>query len=179
MIKAIVYLSNTGFTKAYAHMLSAETGLDAYTFKEAVEKLEMGDKVFYMGWILGGRIKGYTKAALMYNVVGLCGVGMNFKSESTEKLLREACGVYSPRVKVFYAQAGFYPDRLQNGVHTFMMRSAYRSLKNSSKANPHKSEMLAMMEKGGDYSSKEKIQPVIDWINLYNRHAASVEEKDK
>jgi len=177
MIKAIVYLSNTGFTKAYAQMISRETKLEAYTFKEAGEKLKSGDKVFYMGWILGGRIKGYTRAALMYNVVALCGVGMTFKTENTEKRLREACGIYSPKVKVFYAQAGFYPERIENGVHAFMMRSAYKSFKNASKPDPYKKEMLEMMEKGGDYSSIEKVQPVIEWIKLYNRHAASVEEK--
>lgn len=179
MIKALIYLSNSGFTKAYAEIISRETGLEAYTFKEAGEKLKKGDKVFYMGWILGGRIKGYTQAALLYDVVAICGVGMTFKTENTEKNLRKVCGIYSPKVKVFYAQGGFHPEELANGVHAFMMRAAYRSLKSASKPDPHKKEMLEMLEKGGDYSSEEKVQPVIDWIKLYNRHAASVGSREK
>ena len=63
---AIVYTSNTGFTARYAALLSEETGLPAYSIKEAGKKLTKGASVIYLGWLFATNVKDYDKASRKY-----------------------------------------------------------------------------------------------------------------
>ena len=61
-MKAIVYTSQTGFTRQYAQLLSEKTGVPAYELKEAAGKLPRDSEVFYMGWLMAGSVKGLERA---------------------------------------------------------------------------------------------------------------------
>lgn len=67
-MRAIVYTSNTGSTEKYAKMLSHQIVVPAYSMKEAKKMLKPGAEIIYMGWIMAGKIKGYTEAARKYNI---------------------------------------------------------------------------------------------------------------
>lgn len=73
---AIVYTSNAGHTKAYAEMLGKMTGLPVYDFHGARRLLIADSKIIYLGWLMAGKIKGYSQANKEFNVKALCGVGM-------------------------------------------------------------------------------------------------------
>ena len=75
-MREIVYTSNTGSTEKYAKMLSHQIIVPAYSIKEADKRVKAGAEIIYMGWIMAGKIKGYTEAARKYNIQAVCGVGM-------------------------------------------------------------------------------------------------------
>ena len=83
-MKAIIYTSNTGFTRKYAQMLSDALSIPAYNagLGEDRKSLSKGDEVIYMGWISANKIEGFKKAARRYSVRAVCTCGI---SETAEK----------------------------------------------------------------------------------------------
>ena len=75
-MKAIVYTSNTGHTAEYAGILGKQTGLPVYSLDRAVKELEKGTAIIYLGWLFANSVKGYQKAAKLFAVSAVCGVGL-------------------------------------------------------------------------------------------------------
>lgn len=73
-IKAIVYTSNTGYTKEYAELLSKKSGLPMYSLNEANKALSKDTEIIYLGWLMASILKGYKKAAKRYKIAAVCGV---------------------------------------------------------------------------------------------------------
>ena len=73
---AVVYVSETGHTEAYAKMLGAKTGMSVYTLQQAQTALAVNAPVLYMGWLMAGRVKDFSKAQRRYNLRGVCAVGL-------------------------------------------------------------------------------------------------------
>lgn len=67
-MEAIIYTSNSGSTAKYAEMLSHELHLPTYNRKGAKQKVPAGAEVIYLGWIMAGKIKCYSKASGKYNI---------------------------------------------------------------------------------------------------------------
>ena len=57
--EAVVYTSNTGYTRQYAQLLGERTGLPVYSLEEAQRALPSGSSVLYLGWLMAGTVKGY------------------------------------------------------------------------------------------------------------------------
>ena len=47
-----------------------------HSLQQAKNKVPVGSEIIYLGWIMAGGIKGYKKAAKLYKVCAVCGVGM-------------------------------------------------------------------------------------------------------
>ena len=165
MIKAIVYTSNTGFTKEYAEILGNETGIPVYEFKEAAGNVNKEDEIIYMGWIMAGGIKNYTKARNKYNVKAVCAVGMTKPNEKQYNEIRERHHIEE---KLFYLQGGFNKDKLK-GIHKFMMNVLEKAIRpkieNKENKTEDELEMLEMMNNGKDCVKKENLTEMINWIN--------------
>ena len=71
----IVYKSNTGYTEQYAKLLGDALDMPSYSL-DKVPKCHKGGEVIYLGWLFAGNIVGYKKAAKLYKVRCVCGVGM-------------------------------------------------------------------------------------------------------
>ena len=164
MIKAIVYLTNTGSTGRYSEMLSEATGLPAFSLREAGDHLKLNDEIFYLGWVVQGRIKGYNRAALRYSIVGACAVGMNPQEGDTAKKIKDKTGITNPRIKVFYARGAFDMDKL-DAVHRLFMGIVLKTLKE----NKGDKNLIRLIEKGGDFVERGNIKAAADWITGYNR----------
>ena len=65
-MEAIIYTTNTGSAEQYAKILAQETGLPAYSMKEAQKKIRPDADVICLGWIMAGTIKGYSAAVRHY-----------------------------------------------------------------------------------------------------------------
>ena len=76
MVKAIIYTSQTGFTRKYARLLAQETGLMAYELGKAPGKIQSDDPVIYMGWLKAGRLMGLDSALKQHRIAAVCAVGM-------------------------------------------------------------------------------------------------------
>lgn len=166
MLKAIVYESNTGYTRHYAEILSGETGLPAYELKASGEKLTKGEEIIFMGWIMAGSIKGYKKAAANYSIRAACAVGMGSPSEKVVNDLTERHQVKDARV--FCLQGGFDINKL-HGMYKFMMKMMGKSISESIEKKevktPEDIASLEMFRNGGDYVKKENLADVIKWYD--------------
>ena len=168
MIKAIVYESNSGFTKKYAEMLAAKTNLPVYDRKLAKADTEKGEEIIYMGWICAGNVKGYEKAAKKYTVKVVCAVGMG---SPTEKVVNETIEHHRiQNAKVFYLQGGFDMSRL-HGIYKIMMKMMGKTLGKSLEKKADKTneeiKMLEMLKNGGDFVNEKYLDPIITRIQKF------------
>ena len=165
-MKAIIYTSNTGTTERYAKMLSNQTGIPAFTAAEAKGKIEKGEKVLFMGWLMAGAVKGYKKADNRYRVKAVCAVGM--RSPSNEALEDTISRNKINDKKVFYLQGGYDISKL-HGLYKFMMKMVGNSMLTSLEKKESRTEeeeaTLDMLKNGLDAVSVESLEPIVEWLS--------------
>lgn len=163
-MKAIVYTSNSGFTKHYAELLAAETGLPIFELKNAAGKLNTGEEIIYMGWLIAGNIKGYKKAAKRYGIKAVCAVGMTRPSDKLISEIRDKHSITD--AEVFYLQGGFNMEKL-HGVYKLMMKAMAKTISKGLEAKAEKTaeeaEMLDMYKNGSDMVRIENLSGAIEW----------------
>ena len=161
---AIVYTSNTGYTRQYAKLLGDKTGLPVYSLDEAGAKLPPTTSILYLGWLMAGKVQGYAKAAKRYQVEALCGVGMGATGSQIQDL-RKANGLPAA-LPVFTLQGGFDMTKL-HGVYklmmTVMVKTAGKGLADKKDRTPEEDAMLDMMLHGGSRVSEENLADVLAW----------------
>ena len=165
MIQAIVYTSNTGTTEQYANLIGEKTGLPVYPLDNTAD-IARGAEIIYMGWLMAGSVKGYKKAATLFNICALCGVGMG-ETGSQITDVRKANSV-PEGLPVFTLRGGFDMTKL-SGMYRFMMsimkKTAGKKLSEKTDRTPDEDIMLDMMLHGGSFVSVENAAPVLDWYN--------------
>lgn len=159
-LQAIVYVSETGFTQRYAHLLSGKTGLPAYTLAEAAGKLPDGAPIIYMGWLMAGSVKDCKKAARRYRIRCVCGVGLG-DTGAQDAAARKACALPED-VPVFTLQGGMALDKLR-GPYRIAIRLLTRGMAAKKNRTPGEERMLALLQSGGDYVSEEHLSEVLRW----------------
>lgn len=163
---AIVFTSESGFTKKYAGMLSQKTGLSAYDLNNIKDAdIKKGADVIYLGWLMAGKVKGYKKATKLFDVKAVCSVGMAGPGmQSLEKIKQQN---KLGDIPVFYMQGGFDINKL-HGIHKFMMNTMANTVGKKLARKPDKTaeeaDMLEMMTKGGNHVSKENLAEVLAWF---------------
>ncbi len=165
-MQAIVYESNTGYTKQYAKMLSKKTGLPAYSLKDAQQKLNPGTSVFFMGWLMGGMVQGVKKAKKCFDVRGVCGVGTGAASDETLKGMMQGCG--TGKDNTFHLQGGFDMNKLR-GMYKLLMKIMVKPLVREIEKKENKTsedlKAIAMLKKGGSNVSEENLSAILAWFN--------------
>ena len=161
---AIVYTSNTGYTRQYAQMLRDQTGLPVYSLEEATSKLPGGNCVIYLGWLMAGKVQGYAKAAKRYQIAAVCGVGMGATGSQMQDLRK--ANALPDSMPVFTLQGGFDMTRL-HGIYklmmTIMVKTAGKGLADKADRTPDEDAMLELMLHGGCCVSEENLTAVLDW----------------
>ena len=117
--QAIVYTSNTGYTREYALMLGEKTNLPVYSLQESSGKIARGSSVVYLGWLMAGKVQGYSDAAKQYSVEAVCGVGMGSTGSQMEDVRKN--NNIPDSTPVFTLQGGFDMNKLR-GVYKMMMQ---------------------------------------------------------
>ena len=166
-MRAIVYTSNTGSTEKYAKMLSHQIIVPAYSMKEADKRVKAGAEIIYMGWIMAGKIKGYTEAARKYNIQAVCGVGMG--QTGTQLVEVRTKNKVPQRIPHFTLQGTFDIKKL-HGVYKMMMmnvmiKTAGKALADKSDRTPEEDDMLDMMLNGSERVNAENLRYIIDWYD--------------
>ena len=113
MIKAIIYNSNSGFTKQYAYHFALKCNLPIYTIKEAKKNLTKGDEIIYFSWIFANKIV-KLKKVLKYKISYVACVGMSFYSEELINTLKE----YNNINNLYYLQGGIRLRELKPSQRT-------------------------------------------------------------
>lgn len=161
---AIVYTTNTGFTEQYARLLAKRVALPVFSLKEARVKLRRGASVIYMGWLMGGMVRGYKVANRRYHVRAVCGVGMG-KTGSQIEDVRKANGL-DAATPVFTLQGGLDVDKLR-GVYKFMMKAAtgakVKRIAEKQDVSPEDADALEMIRHGGNRVSEEALSDLLAW----------------
>ncbi len=161
---AIIYTSNTGYTKQYAEMLAEKTGLPCYDAEEAKMWVVSGAEVIYLGWLMAGTISGYKSAAKRYKVAAVCAVGTDDSDNQKERVVISNKTGTTP---VFMLRGGFDMSRL-GGMHKLMMKAFIKTVidKLAKKPNPTKSEKdtVDLLKNGGSRVSEKNLAPVVKWF---------------
>lgn len=159
-MKAIIYTTNSGSSELYAKLLSRETGLPAYSLKQAKKSVPAKAEVIYLGWIMANVVKGYANAQKRYKICAVCGVGMA-QTGTQKELVREKTKV-PESIPLFTLQGNFDVKKL-HGVYRVMMNFALKGLKDKKNRTKDEEEMLDMMLHGGDRVSLENLNAVLFW----------------
>lgn len=163
-MKAIVYTSNTGTTKAYAKLLGEKISLPVYSLDEAKQKIKHNDEVIYLGWIMASGVKGYKEALKSYKICAVCAVGMGATGTQIKEV-REKNNI-ADSIPVFTLQGGFDIKKLHGFYKIMMMimvKTAGKELSKKTDRTLEEDRMLEMMLHGGDYVSEENLKAVLEW----------------
>ncbi len=164
MINAIVYVSETGHTKQYAELLSEKTGLPVLTFAAARKDLPKGCTIIYLGWLMAGTVKGYKKAAKLFDIKALCGVGMS--GGDTQLADIRKTNQIPDALPVFYLQGGFEMEKL-HGIYRLMMKSmkavAGKKLSEKKDKTPEEDAMLELLLHGENTVSADNVSEILSW----------------
>ena len=165
-VQAIVYTSNTGYTREYALMLGKKTNLPVYSLQESSGKIARGSSVVYLGWLMAGKVQGYADAAKQYSVEAVCGVGMGSTGSQIEDVRKN--NSIPESTPVFTLQGGFDMNKLR-GVYKMMMqvmkKTVGKKLAEKPDRTPDEEEMLDLLLHGGSRVSEENLAAVMEWIN--------------
>lgn len=163
MIKAIVYTSETGHTQRYAQMLGKSTWLPVYSLEEASTSLELGTEIFYLGWVMIGKVTGLAKAAKRYQVRGAAACGAYAPSAALTAQLRANTGMDIP---FFYLQGGVDYEKL-HGLKLRMVRFMAKMAADQSKgkkASKEEEEMFRTLRQGGDFVMAKNLEEIEAWF---------------
>lgn len=163
-MNAIIYTSNTGFTAQYAKLLGGKLNLPVYSLDAAKGELDVGAEILYLGWLMAGQVKGYKRAAKLYKISAVCGVGMGASGSQIEEVRK---GNAIPEdIPLFTLQGGFELGKL-HGINKFMMSTMKRTVGKKLAAKPDKTaeeqDMLDLLLHGGSRVSEENLRPVLEW----------------
>lgn len=167
-ITAIVYKSNTGFTKEYARMLGKAEKIKVYSLEEAGQLLAQ-TQVFYMGPLMAGHIQGVDQAVKRFAVKGVCGVGMSPAGEQV--LASLARSNYVPDAPVFYLQGGWAPQKvgwLKRRMVNAVTRTVRRQLQEKKNRTKEEQAYLDMLLKGGSFVAFENLEGIRSWLKQQN-----------
>lgn len=174
-MKAIIYTSNTGFTRKYAQMLSEKLSLPAYNagLGEDKKSLSKSDDVIYMGWISANKIEGLKKAARRYNIRAVCPCGISENADSIMKDLRAKNSI-ADDMPVFYLRGGMDFSKL-TGVQKKMLMVFGNVLKKTVETGTDEAErkkakeLIKILDKGADFTDRMKLRPVIEWYGEFTQ----------
>lgn len=160
-ISAIVYTSNTGFTRRYAQMLSRASAIPAYDLENPRSLPENGVKILYLGWLCAGGIKGLSKARRRWQVEAVCAVGM--APDNDLKTLAEHNRVGCP---LFCVQGGYAPEKLK-GMNKLVMAFVTKLIAFAQKKevkSPEDAAQLRQFQTGCDFVDEKNLAPVLSWL---------------
>ena len=160
----IIYKSNTGYTREYAHMLSEALKIPAFHLNE-VPVYHKGDDVIYMGWLLAGNVSGLRTAQHKFNVRCVVATGMTAESPEQEAFVHDKCKLPTG-VPLFYLQSGYDAKRLK-GIYKLMMKVKTPEIlaryKGRSDTEKKADATYRMVTEGYSVVDEARLARVIEW----------------
>ncbi len=156
----IVYESKTGFTKKYADMLSAKTGMKVFRVNE-LSKAEKNEDIIFLGWMKVGKVQGLGKVRKS-KVRAVCGSGTGRTAEpdSETVIARNKIG----GIPFFYLRGGCFPLKELKGVDKLMLSMFLKMLKSKKDKDENTEEAASNIENGFNGVKEENLRPVFEWL---------------
>ncbi len=165
-IDAIVYTSNTGYTREHATLLADSMSLPLYSLEEAKGTLAQKSSVIYLGWVMASSIQGYAKAAKLYNIPVTVGVCLGTTGSLTEEITK--INKLPSDTKLFTLQGGFDMSKL-HGVYKLIMKIVKKALLKEINNKEIKSDddlkIAHMLTDGGSAVDPADHADIIKYIN--------------
>ncbi|NLU25481.1 MAG: hypothetical protein GXW99_12425 [Clostridiales bacterium] len=166
MISAIVYTSETGFTRQYAAMLSEETGLPAYSL-DRVPEPRGGREIIYMGWLAARGIAGYPAAAARYKVRCVCQVGLDAPTAHSLERTRKWHNI-DPEIPLFALQGGLDINKLHGAYRLMMQAWRKKTIAQLEKEKPLDEQQRFLYNAarfGASCVKRDNLQDIIAWYH--------------
>lgn len=168
---AVIYNSQTGFTKRYAEWIAEETHADCFELSDAKKRSFDGcDAIVFGGWAHAGSI---TKLAwFKENIVRwqskklavFCvGASPADNPEIEPTLRKNFTDDEWERVRVFYCPGGFCYEKMS--LKSKLMMKMFRKVLESNKnRTPSDELMIKMISSSYDISDRKYIEPIIAYL---------------
>lgn len=144
----IVYESCAGHTKEYAQMLGKELNLPVESLKNYKQDYK---EVIYLGWVMAGMIKGYSKIKNKAKLAAVIAVGL--LPDKEEELIKN-----NNVTSRFY----FLPGGVDYSKLRWLKRNLLKAVgKNLDKSNP---ELAKIICNGGSLVTLENLTEIIDYF---------------
>ena len=173
MKSMILYGSHYGSARCYAQKLSEQTGIPAFSYRDAQKPFDLGT-IVYLGGLYAGSVPGLKKTLrglslqagqkLVIVTVGLANPEIPKNRENIRRSLQKqlSAGLFET-AKIFYLRGALdYPKlSLQ---HRAMMAMLHRCLKNKPVAQWSDEDRLLMETYGKqvDFVDFDALQPIIE-----------------
>ena len=161
MVKAIVYKSETGFTKEYAEILSKKINVPCYTLEEAKKNLNKSDEIVYLGWICAGSIKGVNRVRNKYQVKCYGAVGAFPKDDKYIESLVKSNEL--EKGKLFYLRGGINFKKLK-GYKKLIVKIVGNVLEKNNKDKEGSEELIRLFNEGASFVESKNLDEMIDYI---------------
>lgn len=157
----IVYASKTGFTKKYADMLSAKTGMKSYSVKD-VDTLNPDEEVLFLGWMKAGKIQGLDKAR-KFKLKAVCATGTARNVEPSDEAVIKRNKI--EEIPFFYLRGGCLPLKEMAFMDKILLSMLVKILKSQKDKDENTIESIEHIQNGFDGVREENLAPVLEWLN--------------
>ena len=159
-MRAIVFTSNAGHTKAYAEILAKETGLPVYSLSEAKEKLTQGTELVYLGWLFANSVKDYTKCKKRYKISAVCAVGLCDTGTAVDAVRKR--NKIPQDIPLFTMQGGMDKTKLNKG-YLFGINMLIKAVAKRKNPTEDDKRMLRLLCNDKNYVSTENTADFMAW----------------
>jgi menaquinone-dependent protoporphyrinogen IX oxidase len=157
----IVYASKTGFTKKYAEMLSAKTGMKAYRVSE-ISGLNPSEEVIFLGWMKAGKIQGLSKAK-KFSIKAVCASGTGRTAEPNPETVIKRNQVEG--IPFFYLRGGCLPLKELAFMDRVLMKMFVKILEGKKDKDEKTEEAIENIKNGFNGVKEENLEPVLAWLD--------------
>lgn len=174
MKTAIIYTSQTGFTKRYATWLSERVQGELFDLKEVQKKDDsfwaQYDAIVYAGWCMAGKIvktNWFLERAVKWKDkrLAIIAVGAAPGEDVETQKVMDALLTDEQReyIKAFYCQGGLSYEKM-NGPTKLVMKMFTNSIKNRKNATEREKAMGEMLSKSCDFTDIKFIDPIAGYL---------------
>ncbi len=171
MKTAVIYNSQTGFTKRYAEWIAEEAKADLFEFAEAKKKnLDAYDAIVFGGWAVAGSIsklswfKGNIGKWEGKKLIAFCVGGSPIENPEIDSALKNNFNEEEwKKIRVFYCPGGFNYEKMSN-TSKIMMKMFIKALKAKKDKTEEEEIMIKMISSSYDISDKKYIEPILDCL---------------
>lgn len=168
---AVIYNSQTGFTKRYAEWIAEATGADCLELSAAKKKdLTAYEAIVFGGWACAGGIskigwfKGNIDKWADKKLIAFCVGGSPIENPEIEAALnRNFNETERKRVKAFYCPGGFNYEKMSTSSK-LMMKMFIKMLKAKKDKTEAEQAMVKMISSSYDISDKKYIEPILQCL---------------
>ena len=151
----IVYETQGGTSKRYAEWLSERIDAECISAKDINDGMDTD--IIYVGWRSGPMITGLKDFALRKNVTAVVCVALERYDEKAMGVLRKKNGIEN----IFYVRGGMDRSKLSFGQKLLLSIVSIKML--FFNRSPEDREVRRIMDHGGDLSSTEQLDEIVEW----------------